>query len=265
MDVATETLCIILFLTGATSQAHGTRGGGGGGRDGCVLQPASRSSNTTFCCGAALAPNAPSLSPARPRSQALGPCRPGPLQSAPPATPPLSTSHGVPEPPFGRTPSGGWARQARGSSVDLEGGVDVPHEDQAAEEAHGAGHHEQPVGQHGHVADVQRDGGHAGHVQGGGEVLQAVQEEVQAGRAGVEERPPPPAVVLVAQLEVHLRETIVCLGWGEDWAGAVGWGFGVGAGMHWKPPPPPSTVPSLCPAAVSLTARAGFSGICNRQ
>ena len=32
-----------------------------------------------------------------------------------------------------------------------------------------------------------------------------------------------------------------------------------------RPPPPPSRAPSLCPATVPLTARAGFHGICNRQ
>ena len=31
------------------------------------------------------------------------------------------------------------------------------------------------------------------------------------------------------------------------------------------PPPPPSRAPSLCPAAVSLTASAGPNGMCNRQ
>ena len=40
------------------------------------------------------------------------------------------------------------------------------------------------------------------------------------------------------------------------------------AGMHWKggdPPTFPARAPSLCPAAVCLTATASFNGICNRQ
>ena len=35
--------------------------------------------------------------------------------------------------------------------------------------------------------------------------------------------------------------------------------------MNWKPPPPPSRAPSLCPATESLPACASFNGICNRQ
>lgn len=46
------------------------------------------------------------------------------------------------------------------------------------------------------------DGSIIGHVEGGGEVVDAVEEQARPAPAGIEEGPPPPVVVFGAQVEV---------------------------------------------------------------
>eukprot|EP00906_Rhabdomonas_costata_P012447 RCo017867 len=97
----------------------------------------------------------------------------------------------------------GVVAQRLAALLHLQRGVDVPHEGEAAEEADSARHQEERVRDQTHVAEVQDDRGHPVHVHGGGKVVNGVEEEVQPRASGVQVAPPPPAVVLVAQLGIR--------------------------------------------------------------
>lgn len=86
--------------------------------------------------------------------------------------------------------------------IHLDGTINLTNEPQAGEEADGAGEHKEGDGHHCHIGEVQRRGHHTLDVQLGHVVPHGVEEEVEAGGARGEEGPPPPLVVLIAQLEV---------------------------------------------------------------
>ena len=86
--------------------------------------------------------------------------------------------------------------------VDLDRGVDLADEEESRVEADGAG--EQPEGHDHHegVGEVQKGRNELFDVQLGVEVEDAVGEHVDGRAAGHQEGPPPPVVVLRAELEV---------------------------------------------------------------
>mmetsp|Transcript_19970 Transcript_19970/g.33440 ORF Transcript_19970/g.33440 Transcript_19970/m.33440 type:complete len:441 (-) Transcript_19970:986-2308(-) len=86
--------------------------------------------------------------------------------------------------------------------VHFDGSINLPHEPQAGEEADGSGEHKEGDGDHGHVREVEHGGHQTLDVQLGHEVPQRVEEQVRSRGPSGQIGPPPPLVVLVAQLEV---------------------------------------------------------------
>ena len=81
--------------------------------------------------------------------------------------------------------------------VDLHGGIDRAHEQEARVEADGARAEEERQRAQQHVAEVHDAAHGLGDVQLGEEIKRRVDEEVQRGRRGRQERTPPPMVVLL--------------------------------------------------------------------
>ena len=88
------------------------------------------------------------------------------------------------------------------ASVNLDNAVDLPDEEQAGQEADGAGHDEEEQHHDGGVAEEEEVAEGARDARLVHKVVQGEEEEVEAGGPRGKEAAPPPAVVLRAQVEV---------------------------------------------------------------
>lgn len=86
--------------------------------------------------------------------------------------------------------------------VNLHRRVYKPGEPEAGIKANGAGEYKEGISRDEHVAEVEHAGDRLRDLQFREEIECCIQEEVQSRRAGCQVGPPPPLVVLTAQLEI---------------------------------------------------------------
>mmetsp|Transcript_182 Transcript_182/g.466 ORF Transcript_182/g.466 Transcript_182/m.466 type:complete len:208 (-) Transcript_182:679-1302(-) len=112
----------------------------------------------------------------------------------------------------------GWWRQSCARLVDADGAVDLSDKGEGGKEADKAGHEEERDRHERHVARVDADGRDVDAFEARlrHEVVQRVQKNVQARRAGCEERLPPPLVVLVAEQQIREHNAHLGAGQHED-------------------------------------------------
>lgn len=88
------------------------------------------------------------------------------------------------------------------SLIHLNGTINLANKPQTGEESNSTSYHKKRYGYHGHVREVEKSGDKSFDLELRHEVPHRVQEEIHTRRSGGEVRSPPPAVVLIAELEV---------------------------------------------------------------
>ena len=88
-------------------------------------------------------------------------------------------------------------------------------EPEAGVEAYRSGDQEEGEGHYAHVAEVEYDGNEAVHVKLGKVVPHSVKHHVDRTGAWGQEWPPPPTVVLVAELEVAKEDRDLTAGYNQ--------------------------------------------------
>lgn len=86
--------------------------------------------------------------------------------------------------------------------VDLHRRVNEPREPEASVEANRASQHEESIGTDQHIPKIEKTGHRFGDVEPCEEVESCIKEKVECRRTCSKIRPPPPQVVLTAQLEI---------------------------------------------------------------
>lgn len=92
------------------------------------------------------------------------------------------------------------------SLVDLDDAVDFPNEPEAREEANGARQQIEEEHHDERVAEIEETGRIALDLQLGIEIMTAVEEQVHRREARSEIGPPPPVVILSAQMEITQQD-----------------------------------------------------------